>query len=65
MKPKKGALSIIEGVYDECRYLEWIGPRYFNVWGNPKKGFVNTASESERVKISQIAEEVYEKLLNS
>ena len=65
MKPKKGVLSIIEGIHDECKYLEWIGPKYFDVWGNPKKRFVNTSSESERIRISQIAEEVYKKLLNS
>ena len=37
MKPKKAALSIIQGIYDECEYLEWIGPRFFDVWGMPKK----------------------------
>ena len=62
MKPKKAAQSIIEGLYCECGYLEWIGPSIFDVWGVPKKRVLNTCSASERIKIFQIAENVYEKL---
>lgn len=64
MKPRKAALSIIDGVYDECGYLEWIGPRFFDVWGMPKKRMLKTCSEQERCKIFEIAEDVYENLLS-
>ena len=60
MKPQKGVLSLIEGIYGECEHLEWIGPCFFDVWGKPKKRKLNTASEAERKEIFKIAEKVYE-----
>ena len=62
MPPKKAALSIIDGVYDKCDYLEWIGPRFFDIWGIPKKKILKTCSEDERKQIFRIAEDIYEKL---
>lgn len=59
MSPKMAALSIIQGVYDKCEYLEWIGPGLFDVWGLPKKRKLDTASESERKEIFEISERVY------
>ena len=64
MKPKKAALSIIQGIYDECEYLEWIGPRFFDVWGMPKKKKLNTVCECERKKIFEISESVYKNICN-
>lgn len=37
MRPPKACLSILRGIFEPCGYLEWIGPRMFNVWGFPKK----------------------------
>lgn len=62
MKPKKGALSIIEGIYGECEYLEWIGPKFFDIWGMPKKRKLDTVDESERKKIFEISESVYKRI---
>ena len=59
MKPKIAALSIIKGVFDPCGECEWIGPRFFDVWGMPKKRILRTCSTAERDKIAEIAEEVY------
>ena len=64
MKPKKAALSIIQGIYDECQYLEWIGPRLFDVWGMPKKRKLSSVCECERKKIFEICESVYKNLCN-
>jgi hypothetical protein len=64
MKTKNAALSIIQGIYDECQYLEWIGPRLFDVWGMPKKRKLNSVCECERKKIFEICESVYKNLCN-
>ena len=62
MKPNKAALSILSGVFSECGYLEWIGPRIFNVWGMPKKKSLRTAGEKEIRIIAERAEEIYRKI---
>ena len=62
MNPKKAALSIIQGIYDKCDYLEWIGPRFFDVWGMPKKRILQSASADEIKKIFEISESVYENI---
>lgn len=59
MKPKKAALSILSGVFNFTEKGFWIGPRFFNVWGKPKKQALKTASAKEIFEISKIAEEIY------
>ncbi len=61
MKPRKAALSILRGAFEDTPYCEWIGPRWFDVWGVPKKKALKTADADERIMISRIAEEVYKK----
>lgn len=62
MKPKKACLSVLLGVFSECGYLEWIGPRFFNVWGLPKKQRLKTCCPFERSFIGRKAEEIYKNL---
>lgn len=62
MKPKKACLSILYGVLEPCIYLEWIGPRFFNVWGKPSKKHLKTSTESERKIIAQNAERLYNEM---
>lgn len=62
MSPRRAALSLIQGVWDACGYREWIGPRFFNIWGLPKKSRLNTCSEEESRRIGQIAEDIYRRL---
>ena len=59
MKPKKAALSILRGLFDNTEYGTWIGPALFDVWGFPKKKALTTCSAEEKKKIAAIAEEVY------
>ena len=59
MKPKKAALNIISGLFIGCKTNEWIGPKFFNVWGLPKKQKLNTASQYERDTICKITETIY------
>ena len=62
MKPRIAARSIIRAIYDSTGKYEWIGPSLFNVWGNPKKKELRTASAKEIEEISSIAEKIYQEI---
>ncbi len=62
MKPRKAALSILNGCFQNTEYHFWIGPSIFNVWGYPKKQKLKTCTNLESQKIGEIAEEIYKKL---
>lgn len=67
MKPKIAVLSVLNGVFEETEYCNWIGPFIFDVWGTPKKKRIKTCKAEERHKIFEIAEKVYlqcEKTIN-
>ncbi len=64
MKPKKACLSILYGLSEDMKPNEWIGPRYFNVWGLPKKQKLRTCKEDEAKKICAVAEKIYEDMKN-
>lgn len=59
MRPKKACLSILDGIFTGCSLNEWIGPRFFNVWGIPKKQILKTCSDAEREMIAKNAESIY------
>ena len=60
MKPRKAALCLIRGVFERTDYGTWIGPPLFDVWGYPKKKTLKTCPASEREKIAELAETVYQ-----
>lgn len=60
--PKKAIRGILQAVDDNCAYMEWIGPKVFNVWGKPKKCKLKTCGISESKRIGEIADEIYKKL---
>ena len=62
MKPKKACLSIVQGVFAPCGYHEWIGPRYFDVWGLPKKKTLTTCTPEESRQIGKLADKIYEEM---
>ncbi len=62
MKPKKAGLSILKGCFDETAYSQWIGPRFFDVWGIPKIKMLKTAKEDEIKSIFSNAEKIYYEL---
>ena len=62
MKPKKASLSILKGCFFKTAYSEWIGPRFFDVWGIPKIKKLKTAKEDEIKSIFSNAENIYSKL---
>ncbi len=47
MSPRKAALSILQGCAESCGYHEWIGPRWFDVWGMPKKRKLRSCTQAE------------------
>lgn len=61
-QPKKACLSILLGAFCKTEANFWIGPRFFNVWGLPKKQRVNTYLQTEAEKIFFIAEDLYFKM---
>ena len=62
MKPKKAALSIYEGLFTETTFGEWIGPRFFDVWGMPKKKKLCTISAAEQKRLAEYAERLYSEI---
>ncbi len=62
MPPKKAALSILRGLFEYTDKNYWIGPRFFNVWGLPKKQKINTCSDEESKQIFKSAENILKNL---
>lgn len=62
MKPRRACLCILRGLFADCERNEWIGPRFFGVWGLPKKTRLRTCSEEESEAICQEAERLWESL---
>lgn len=60
--PKKATRSILYGTCHTPPTYNWIGPKIFNVWGNPHISRLKTCSAEESKKIYSIAEEIYNKL---
>ncbi len=62
MRPEKACLSILNGVFERCRKNEWIGPRFFNIWGKSKKQKLTSCSQKEYNFIAQKTEEIYRQM---
>lgn len=62
MTPRQAARSMEEGLFRNLPYLTWIGPAYFDIWGNPKVSNLTTCDAEERQRIYETAEAIYEKL---
>lgn len=59
--PRRACLSVLAGLFTDCRDREWIGPSLFDVWGGPRKKPLRTATDEEVKRIAEIAEEIYNK----
>ena len=60
--PRKACLSILSGLFTDCKPNEWIGPSLLDVWGSPRKKPLKTASRTEAEKIAEIAGEIFDSL---
>ena len=58
MKPKYAALSIVMGMFEKTEPYSWIGPRFFDVWGMPRKKPLHTASSMEIAAIYHHAKQM-------
>jgi hypothetical protein len=65
MSPKKACLSILAGIFDHCRIYEWIGPKWFDIWGFPKKKPLNSCISEEASWIFETAERLYQQMRES
>ena len=63
MKPEKAARSIILGMFESVPNLSWIGPKFFDVWGNPSVKKLTTCSAQEQKRIYETAEAIYAGIL--
>ena len=64
MPPKKAALSILRGVFEDCGEREWIGPRYFDIWGLPRKRRLDSCPPEEAAWIFETAERIYSEMIS-
>ena len=58
MSPKKACLSILYALFTDTQKNEWIGPRFFDVWGLPKKKTLKTCSQEEAEQICKTTKEI-------
>ncbi len=65
MKPKKAARSILMGMFEKTEAYSWIGPRFFDVWGLPKKKTLHTAKPKEIRKIYENGKQIAEVIAKS
>ena len=63
--PKKATRSVIYGIEHSTGYHEWIGPKIFNVWGNPKLSKLKTCTLDESKKIFELAENICDDIKNN
>ncbi len=57
-KPRRAALCVLSGVFDRCEHSEWIGPKFFDIWGKPKKKRLRGVSDKESCEIGERAREI-------
>jgi NAD(P)-dependent dehydrogenase (short-subunit alcohol dehydrogenase family) len=65
MKPKRACLSILQGLVEDCGRNQWIGPKWFDIWGLPVKRVLKTCDKKEAAWICETAEEIYEGMVTT
>ncbi len=60
--PQKASLNIIKSLFKNTNFNEWIGPKYFNIWGTPTKHKLNTCKDDEKEKIHNFSQNIYKYL---
>lgn len=59
-KPRRACLSAVLGLFRPTAYHEWIGPRWFDIWGLPKKKALKSVSIEESEQIGANSEQIYQ-----
>lgn len=65
MKPERAVRSLLQSIFVEVPYLHWVGPRVWNLWGNPQVKALTSCQEVERRKIYDSAERIYRQIKES
>ena len=63
MRPRRACLPILKGVFADCDKNQWIGPKYFRIWGLPKKQILRTCTSNESNAIANVAEALYQNVV--
>ena len=63
MPPKRAALSVVAGIFENVPNGYWIGPGLFNIWGKPAVKKLRSASVDEQRFICDGAEQIYGHML--
>ncbi len=58
MSPRKASLCILAGLFEDCGKDQWIGPRWFDIWGLPRKKKLTSIPKEETETICRRAEEI-------
>ena len=65
LQPCQAARSMVKALFTDVPSLHWIGPKLFDIWGNPSVKALTTCDEEERRRIFETAEAIYAKLTAS
>ncbi len=60
--PHRACRAVLQGLFEDCGENEWIGPRFFSIWGRPKKRALHTCTAEEAAHIADTAEDIFQKL---
>ena len=59
---KKAAQSLVEAVKGNVEYGQWIGPKFFDIWGKPKRKPIKDVDVKEREDIANHADKMYDEI---
>ena len=62
MEPQQACRSMIRCIFEDVPYLHWMGPGYFEIWGNPVISPLKTCGKQERRQIFKEAEKMVQLL---
>lgn len=65
MSRRRACLSLLQGAFEETGYGEWIGPRWFDVWGLPVKRRVRSLPPEECRRIAATAAAITDRLIDA
>ena len=60
--PKKASICAILGLNTTLNSYEWLGPKYFDIWGKPIPKNIKKISENEKLDIYNLANEIYNQI---
>lgn len=65
MSRRRACLSLLQGAFEETGYGEWIGPRWFDVWGLPVKRRVRSLPREECRRIATTTASITDQLMEA